>query len=48
MKPAELKAALKAKKPVFGFMVSATASMRWARMYAGSTLDFVVIDAEHG
>ncbi|MBT4126845.1 MAG: hypothetical protein HOE43_10665 [Chloroflexi bacterium] len=48
MKPADLKAALKAKKPVFGFMVSATASMRWGRVFAGSTLDFVVIDSEHG
>ena len=45
MKPVDLKAALKAKKPVFGFMVSATASMRWERVFAGSTLDFVVIDS---
>jgi 4-hydroxy-2-oxoheptanedioate aldolase len=29
-------------------MVSATASMRWEKMFAGSTLDFVVIDSEHG
>jgi 2-keto-3-deoxy-L-rhamnonate aldolase RhmA len=48
MKPAALKAALKAKTPVFGFMISATASMRWGRVFAGSTLDFVVIDSEHG
>ncbi|MDA1279404.1 MAG: aldolase/citrate lyase family protein [Chloroflexi bacterium] len=48
MKPADLKAALKARKPVFGFMISATSSMRWGRMFAGSTLDFVVIDSEHG
>ena len=48
MKPAELKAALRAGRPVFGFMVSATSSMRWGRMFAGSTLDFVVIDSEHG
>tara|TARA_B100000029_G_scaffold507038_1_gene590892 strand:+ start:890 stop:1759 length:870 start_codon:yes stop_codon:yes gene_type:complete len=48
MKPADLKVALKAKKPVFGFMISATASMRWGRVFAGSTLDYVVIDAEHG
>ncbi len=48
MKPADLKAAIKAKKPVFGFMISATASMRWERVFAGSTLDFVVIDSEHG
>ena len=48
MKPSDLKAALKAKRPVFGFMVSATSSMRWERVFAGSTLDFVVIDSEHG
>lgn len=48
MKPADLKAAIKAKRPVFGFMISATASMRWGRVFAGSTLDFVVIDSEHG
>ena len=48
MKPSDLTAALKAKRPVFGFMVSATASMRWGRVFAGSTLDFVVIDSEHG
>ena len=48
MKPSVLKAALKAKRPVFGFMVSATSSMRWGRVFAGSTLDFVVIDSEHG
>ena len=45
MKPADLKVALKARQPVFGFMISATASMRWGRMFAGSTLDFVVIDS---
>ena len=48
MKPSDLKAALKAKRPVFGFMISATSSMRWGRVFAGSTLDFVVIDSEHG
>jgi len=48
MKPSDLKVALKAKRPVFGFMVSATSSMRWGRVFAGSTLDFVVIDSEHG
>ena len=48
MKPSDLKAALKDKRPVFGFMVSATSSMRWGRVFAGSTLDFVVIDSEHG
>jgi 2-keto-3-deoxy-L-rhamnonate aldolase RhmA len=48
MKPAELKAALRAGRPVFGFMVSATASMRWQRVFAGSTLDYVIVDSEHG
>ncbi len=48
MKPAELKTALKAGRPVFGFMVSSTASMRWGRVFAGSTLDYVIIDSEHG
>ena len=48
MKPSDLKAALKAKRPVFGFMVSATSSMRWERVFAGSTLDFVVIVSEVG
>ena len=48
MKPADLKAALRDQKPVFGFMISALASMRWGSVFAGSTLDFVVIDSEHG
>ena len=48
MKPAELKTALRAGRPVFGFMVSSTSSMRWQRVFAGSTLDYVIIDSEHG
>ena len=48
MKPAELKTALRTGRPVFGFMVSSTASMRWGRVFAGSTLDYVIIDSEHG
>lgn len=48
MKPAELKAALKAGKPVFGFMTFAIGSVRWGRVLAGSTLDFIIIDSEHG
>ena len=48
MKPAELKTALKSGRPVFGFMVSSMASMRWGRVFAGSTLDYVIIDSEHG
>lgn len=48
MKPAELKAALKAGRPVFGFMTFAIGSVRWGRVLAGSTLDFIIIDSEHG
>ncbi len=48
MKPAELKTALKSGRLVFGFMVSSMASMRWGRVFAGSTLDYVIIDSEHG
>ena len=48
MKPAELKTSLKSGRPVFGFMVSSMASMRWGRVFAGSTLDYVIIDSEHG
>ena len=33
---------------VFGCMVSAMASTRWGRSLASSSLDFVVIDSEHG
>ena len=48
MKQAELKTALKSGRPVFGCMVSSMASMRWGRVFAGSTLDYVIIDSEHG
>lgn len=48
MKPAELKAALKAGRPVFGFMTFAIGSVRWGRVLAGSTLDYIIIDSEHG
>ncbi len=47
MQPSELKATLKAGKPVFGFMIFAIEGLRWARMYAGSTLDYIIIDWEH-
>ena len=47
MEPAQLKATLKAGKPVFGFMISAIEGLRWARVYAGSTLDYIIIDWEH-
>ena len=47
MKPAKLKETLKAGKPAFGFMLFAIEGMRWTRMYAGSTLDYIIIDWEH-
>ena len=47
MQPAQLKATLKSGKPAFGFMLFAIEGMRWARMYAGSTLDYIIIDWEH-
>ena len=47
MEPAQLKATLKAGKPVFGFMIAAIEGLRWARVYAGSTLDYIIIDWEH-
>ena len=47
MEPAQLKATLKAGKPVFGFMIAAIEGLRWSRVYAGSTLDYIIIDWEH-
>ncbi len=47
MKPSELKSALKSGKPVFGFMLFAVEGLRWSRFYAGSTLDYIIIDWEH-
>ena len=47
MEPAQLKATLKAGGPVFGFMIAAIEGLRWSRVYAGSTLDYIIIDWEH-
>jgi 4-hydroxy-2-oxoheptanedioate aldolase len=47
MEPAQLKATLKAGKPAFGFMIAAIEGLRWSRLYAGSTLDYIIIDWEH-
>ena len=47
MEPGQLKATLKAGKPVFGFMIAAIEGLRWSRVYAGSTLDYIIIDWEH-
>lgn len=48
MNARELKAQIKAGKPVFGMMLSSADSMRWDRMLASVPLDYVVIDSEHG
>lgn len=48
MKPSEIKANLKAGYPVFGIMLSAIHGGRWTQMLASTTLDYVVIDWEHG
>ena len=47
MNPSELKSALKAGRPVFGFMLFAVEGLRWSRFYPGSTLDYIIIDWEH-
>jgi 4-hydroxy-2-oxoheptanedioate aldolase len=48
LNPGELKATLKKGLPVFGCMLSIMEGMRWGRVLASSTLDYVVIDTEHG
>ncbi len=48
MKPADLKSTLKSGNPAFGFMLSAIITSRWARYFEGCTLDYCVIDWEHG
>lgn len=47
MKPALLKRTIAEGKPVFGFMLFAIEGLRWARMFEGSTLDYIIIDWEH-
>lgn len=48
MKANELKGTLKEGKPVFGMMLSSMDGQRWVSVLASTTLDYVVIDAEHG
>ena len=48
MNPIKLKRTLKSGGHVFGCMLSQMASTRFGPVLAGSTLDYAVIDAEHG
>ncbi len=48
MNPIELKERLQSGGSVFGCMFSAIDSTRFKNALAGSTLDYVVIDSEHG
>jgi 4-hydroxy-2-oxoheptanedioate aldolase len=43
-----LKQTLKEGKRVYGFMLSAMASTRFANVLKGSTVDYAIIDSEHG
>ena len=48
MNPIELKERLQSGGSVFGCMFSAIATNRFKNALAGSTLDYVIIDSEHG
>ncbi|MEM7407199.1 MAG: aldolase/citrate lyase family protein [Pseudomonadota bacterium] len=48
MTPTELKRTLKRGGHVFGCMLSGIASTRFEATLAGSTLDYAIIDSEHG
>ncbi|MCH9670114.1 MAG: hypothetical protein K0U93_01585, partial [Gammaproteobacteria bacterium] len=48
MNPIKLKRTLKSGGHVFGCMISAMASARFGSALAGSTIDYAIIDAEHG
>ncbi len=48
MNPIKLKRTLKSGGHVFGCMLSQMASTRFGPVLAGSTLDYAVIDSEHG
>ena len=48
MDPITLKQTLQDGGRVFGCMLSAMASTRFASALAGSTLDYAIIDTEHG
>ena len=48
MDPVQLKETLRDGGLVFGCMISAMGTTRFGSALAGSTLDFVTIDSEHG
>lgn len=48
MNASELKSTLNKGQPVFGMMISMMENMRWMTVLASTTLDFVVVDTEHG
>lgn len=48
MNPTELKSTLDKGQPVFGMMISMMENMRWVSVLASTTLDYVVVDTEHG
>lgn len=48
MNPTELKSTLDKGQPVFGMMISMMENMRWVTVLASTTLDYVVVDTEHG
>ncbi|HJL53843.1 MAG TPA: hypothetical protein QF695_14585, partial [Arenicellales bacterium] len=48
MKATKLKQTLKDGGRVYGCMLSAVASTRFAGVLSGSTIDYAIIDTEHG
>ena len=48
MNASKLRRTLKSGGHVFGCMLSQMASTRFEQVLAGSTLDYAVIDSEHG
>ena len=48
MNPTKLKRTLKSGGHVFGCMLSQMASTRFEQVLSGSTLDYAIIDSEHG
>ena len=47
MNAIEIKETLKSGGAVFGMMLTASRSPRWAKTYAQSGLDYIIIDTEH-
>ena len=48
MNPTKLRRTLKSGGHVFGCMLSQMASTRFEQVLTGSTLDYAIIDSEHG